>query len=238
MSRTAPRPTATILLIGNSGVGKTLISQCIAKGEPLQEFLTEVTIQPELLFVDYDLREFGRHRVAFIDPPGARNARELVKSYYRGSDGILAVFDVNEARSYEDLRDDWLPAAGELVGHANVPVLVLANKTDLLLRSAAAARPEKKLARLLETAQRELGTSFPDRLDFVDVVGTSARHWVFPATPSPLDSFVQSLLERKLKDDAAVVRAGGRISLFYRDAPETGREARDGDCGAPTIGSC
>jgi small GTP-binding protein len=214
----------SILLLGNSGVGKTLISKCIANDGPLEDYRTEVTISPEMIFVTYDLGGHRTYRMRYIDPPGAPSARELVKSYYRGIDGIIAVYDVNEPATFASLCDDWLPVAGETVGKDGVPVLVLANKMDLCA--------EKKLQRLLATHERDLNTGFPDRLAFVDLAATSARLWSFPGRTTPLDNFVQMLIEKKtpLGEDGS---DASRISLFFRDVGEGTRSTNNNsDCGS------
>jgi small GTP-binding protein len=213
----------SILLLGNSGVGKTLICRCIANGGSLEQFQTEVTIQPEMIFVKYDFGDGGEYNVRYIDPPGSPQARELVRSYYRGADGILAVYDINDHKTFASLVDDWLPTAGQFVSSANVPVLVLANKRDLFRGD------DKKLARLLATQERSLNTGFPDRLAFVDLVRTSARQWAFPGIVNPLDALVQTLIERKA---AAAPVDAGRIQLFKRDVGEGEQRQATSDCGA------
>jgi len=91
------------------------------------------------------------------DIMGEKGFRELLKeAYFFGAQGLLAVADVTRHETIEDL-DDWIE--GALRGIGNVPVVVAANKTDLLAEG-------KGLPEALQRYVRRIGA---------DCVPTSAK---------------------------------------------------------------
>ncbi len=68
--------------------------------------------------------------LAIWDIMGEKFLRELLReAYFYGAQGILAVCDVTRAETLVDL-EDWKTAIEKVVG--KVPVIVLANKSDLV----------------------------------------------------------------------------------------------------------
>jgi small GTP-binding protein len=214
----------TILIIGNTNVGKTLLLERIVKGNDLDRFQTQVTIGVEFAELTYDFGTGRTYKVQFIDVPGGQTARTMVSSYYRGVDGIIAVYDVNEAKTFDALCGEWLPTAGEMVGKENTPALVIANKKDLWVKG------EKKLTQCIETQTRDLNLSLHDRLMLdANITIASALVWKFPDRETPVDSFVWRLIKRKAETNGDS-ESGGRISLFSRDVDENGARANDQEC--------
>lgn len=231
MERSRARAAATILIIGDPGVGKTLLSKRVLNGSALDDFQTEVTIDPDFVAVTYDFGTDRKYTVNFVDVPGGVRARSLVASYYRGVDAIIAVYDVTAPRTFDSLRDEWLPAAGDMVGKDNTPLLVIANKIDLWKRDA------QTLTNFIDSHTRDINLRLHDRLMLKEnIVPASALVWRFPDRETPIDNFVYEVLTRKA-EAAGDMETSGRIALFTRDFDE--RSARDAaDSGVPECRMC
>jgi len=119
-----------IIILGDSGVGKTsLMYQYVNKKFSNQykatigaDFLTkEVMVDDKLVTLQ------------IWDTAGQERFQSLGVAFYRGADACVLVFDVNVAKTFENLnswRDEFLIQAGPR-DPENFPFIVLGNKIDL-----------------------------------------------------------------------------------------------------------
>ena len=119
-----------VIILGDSGVGKTsLMNQYVNKKFSNQykatigaDFLTkEVTVDDRLVTMQ------------IWDTAGQERFQSLGVAFYRGADSCVLVFDVNVAKTFENLdswRDEFLIQAGPR-DPDNFPFVVLGNKIDL-----------------------------------------------------------------------------------------------------------
>ncbi|RNA29835.1 ras-related Rab-18 [Brachionus plicatilis] len=118
--------TLKILIIGESGVGKSSI---------LLRF-TDDLFDPQLsatIGVDFKVKtltiEGNKTKLAIWDTAGQERFRTLTPSYYRGAQGAILVYDVSCRETFTKL-DNWL---NELETFANKPDIVkmlIGNKID------------------------------------------------------------------------------------------------------------
>uniref|UniRef100_A0A7S4IJK5 Uncharacterized protein n=1 Tax=Vannella robusta TaxID=1487602 RepID=A0A7S4IJK5_9EUKA len=116
-----------LLLIGNSGVGKS----CVLVRFVDDEFDEDT---PCTIGVDYKntvLDDFHGKRVnlSIWDTAGQEKFRSLTSSYYRGTHGIIVVFDVNDRASFENV-DEWLNEAQLYAVKCDPVILLIGNKID------------------------------------------------------------------------------------------------------------
>jgi Ras-related protein Rab-7A len=119
-----------VIILGDSGVGKTsLMNQYVNKKFSNQykatigaDFLTkEVMVDDRLVTMQ------------IWDTAGQERFQSLGVAFYRGADCCVLVFDVNVAKTFENLdswRDEFLIQAGPKDAE-NFPFVVLGNKIDL-----------------------------------------------------------------------------------------------------------
>jgi Ras-related protein Rab-7A len=119
-----------IIILGDSGVGKTsLMNQYVNKKFSNQykatigaDFLTkEVMVDDKLVTLQ------------IWDTAGQERFQSLGVAFYRGADACVLVFDVNVAKTFENLnswREEFLIQAGPR-DPENFPFIVLGNKIDL-----------------------------------------------------------------------------------------------------------
>ncbi len=120
-----------ICLVGEEAVGKTSLIRRFSTGQfdesyirTLGAVVTKRTVrlkEPSGRDVQIDM--------VILDIMGKRTFMQLFKdAYFSGARGILAVFDMTRKSSLRDLPT-WFNSVRESVGQ--IPVLALANKTDL-----------------------------------------------------------------------------------------------------------
>ena len=115
-----------VVLVGNSGVGKSKLLARFTKDEFIQE--TKATIGIE--FAHKDIRiENQLVRAQVWDTGGQERYRSITAVYYRDAVGALLVYDVTSRKSFADL-DRWLKEVRNATGDST-QVLVIGNKSDL-----------------------------------------------------------------------------------------------------------
>ncbi len=121
-----------VCLVGERGVGKTsLVRRYVTDAfsdKYIQTLGTKVSKKEVDLFVPQaDLRVHALIQV--WDIMGHQGFRELLRAaYFHGCQGILAVCDVTQGTTLEDL-DTWVDGALDIAGR--IPVHLLVNKVDL-----------------------------------------------------------------------------------------------------------
>merc|ERR1712065_122727 len=119
-----------VIVLGDSGVGKTsLMVQYVSNKFTMQ---TKSTIGSDFLSKEIELG--GRPLTLQIwDTAGQERFQSLGTSFYRGSDGVVFVFDVGRPETFQALaqwKDAFLIQAG-IQDAKGFPMLVLANKVDI-----------------------------------------------------------------------------------------------------------
>ena len=63
------------------------------------------------------------------DTAGQERFRTITSSYYKGTEGILMVYDLTDTASVDDLENFWIPEAYNYCDK-DTPVLLIGNKSD------------------------------------------------------------------------------------------------------------
>lgn len=68
-------------------------------------------------------------RVQIWDTAGQVRFRQQCESYFKGAVGIILVYDVTDAKSYENI-EYWLNKVKEIGGN-NIEIILIGNKIDM-----------------------------------------------------------------------------------------------------------
>lgn len=115
-----------VVLLGNSGTGKTSIIDFMVLNAP------QTQTQPTIVFQGHTLTiDTGQELVPLMvwDTAGQEAFRSLVPIYVRDSDAALLVFDVTDAQSFQAL-EKWYSLLLEEAGDS-VLIYIVCNKIDL-----------------------------------------------------------------------------------------------------------
>nr|CDS34289.1 small GTP binding protein [Hymenolepis microstoma] len=116
-----------LLLIGDSGVGKSCILVRFTDDTYYENFSSTIGVDFKIRTVDLD----GHHiKLQIWDTAGQERFRTMTVAYYRGAHGIIMVYDVTSKESFRNIETTWLE---EIKRHARPDVIkiLVANKSDL-----------------------------------------------------------------------------------------------------------
>ncbi|GMH67044.1 hypothetical protein TL16_g04576 [Triparma laevis f. inornata] len=116
-----------LLLIGDSGVGKSCLLLRFADSTFTSAYITTIGIDFKIKNV-----EVGGKRVKLQvwDTAGQERFRTITKAYYKGAQGILMVFDVSNEDSFVNVTN-WMEQIKDNAS-LGVKIILLANKVDVV----------------------------------------------------------------------------------------------------------
>jgi len=120
-----------IIVLGESGVGKT--SLLVRYVQDKFTLNTKSTIGASFLQKRVDLDDGQVATCQIWDTAGQERFAGLGTQFFRGSDGVIFVYDVTKRETFDALeqwRKTFLIQAGE-EGNENFPMLIIGNKIDL-----------------------------------------------------------------------------------------------------------
>ena len=115
-----------IVLIGDSGVGKTNILSRYINNE--FSLATQSTVGVE--FGSKIIKKNGKViKLQIWDTAGQERYKSITSAYYKGSRGAFVVYDITRKTTYDNI-DKWI---GELKtnGSEDVLIMLVGNKSDL-----------------------------------------------------------------------------------------------------------
>ncbi|KAK4579083.1 hypothetical protein RGQ29_028953 [Quercus rubra] len=115
-----------LLLIGDSGVGKSCLLLRFSDGSFTTSFITTIGIDFKIRTVELDGK---RIKLQIWDTAGQERFRTITTAYYRGAMGILLVYDVTDESSFNNIKN-WIC---NIEQHAsdNVNKILVGNKADM-----------------------------------------------------------------------------------------------------------
>jgi Ras-related protein Rab-8A len=93
-----------LLMIGDSGVGKTCLLLRYANDSFSPTFITTIGIDFKIKNIELDSK---RIKLQIWDTAGQERFRTITTSYFRGAQGILLVYDVTDRGSFNSIRN-WV----------------------------------------------------------------------------------------------------------------------------------
>eukprot|EP01084_Bolivina_argentea_P284695 487989_1 len=115
-----------LLMIGDSGVGKSCLLLRFCDDSFTQSFITTIGIDFKIKTIDIDGK---RVKLQIWDTAGQERFRTITTAYYRGAMGILLVYDITDEQSFLNIRN-WMRNI-EQHTTSNVQLVLIGNKCDL-----------------------------------------------------------------------------------------------------------
>ncbi|GKC12682.1 Ras-related protein RabA1f [Tanacetum coccineum] len=115
-----------VVLLGDSGVGKTNLLSRFTKNEFTLEFKSTIGVEYAACIIHVDDKVV---KGQIWDSIGRERYRAITSAYYRGAKGAIIVYDITRNKTYENV-ERWLQ---ELRAHTDPGILVMlvGNKADL-----------------------------------------------------------------------------------------------------------
>ena len=115
-----------LLLIGNSGVGKSCLLLRFSDDTYTNDYISTIGVDFKIKTVDLDGKTV---KLQIWDTAGQERFRTITSSYYRGSHGIIIVYDVTDQESFNGVKM-WLQEI-DRYATSTVLKLLVGNKCDL-----------------------------------------------------------------------------------------------------------
>lgn len=130
-----------LLLIGDSGVGKSCLLLRFADDSYLDSYISTIGVDFKIRTVDQDGKTI---KLQIWDTAGQERFRTITSSYYRGAHGIIIVYDITDQDSFNNVKQ-WLSEIDRYASN-NVNKLLVGNKSDLTASRAVPYETAKAFA--------------------------------------------------------------------------------------------
>ncbi|TNM89985.1 hypothetical protein fugu_004219 [Takifugu bimaculatus] len=107
-----------LLIIGDSGVGKSSLLLRFADNTFSGSYITTIGVDFKIRTVEINGEKV---KLQIWDTAGQERFRTITSTYYRGTHGVIVVYDVTSAESFVNLSDAW---------SGFFPQLAVGNKND------------------------------------------------------------------------------------------------------------
>ena len=137
--------TCKVVLVGDSGVGKTCIIQRYVNNNYNEN--TESTSASTYTYKVVDYKQFNKSISFDIwDTAGQELYRALAKNFYLNASIGILVYDVRRKESFESIKDYWYEQL-KVSGEENMVFGVAGNKCDLFQEEQVSEEEGKKFAK-------------------------------------------------------------------------------------------
>lgn len=119
-----------IVLIGDSGVGKTSILRRITDDDFSNNFIS--TIGVDFKIITYKIKKNNKEKILkiqFWDTAGQERFRNITNSYYRNAKIILVVFDMHNRESFENVNS-WISLVKKYNNNEKIKIILICNKYE------------------------------------------------------------------------------------------------------------
>jgi Ras-related protein Rab-1A len=130
-----------LLLIGDSGVGKSCLLLRFADDTYTESYISTIGVDFKIRTIQLDGKTI---KLQIWDTAGQERFRTITSSYYRGAHGIIVVYDVTEMESFNNVKQ-WLHEIDRYATEG-VNKLLVGNKSDLVAKRQVDTASAKDLA--------------------------------------------------------------------------------------------
>jgi len=130
-----------LLLIGDSGVGKSCLLLRFADDTYTESYISTIGVDFKIRTIEEDGKTV---KLQIWDTAGQERFRTITSSYYRGAHGIIIVYDVTDRESFNNVKN-WMLEI-EKYAMESVNKLLVGNKSDLTSKKVVTFEEGKELA--------------------------------------------------------------------------------------------
>ncbi|GMT18882.1 hypothetical protein PFISCL1PPCAC_10179 [Pristionchus fissidentatus] len=185
-----------LLIIGDSGVGKSSLLLRFADNVFSENYITTIGVDFKIRTVDM---EGQRVKLQIWDTAGQERFRTITSTYYRGTHGVIVVYDVTNGESFGNVKR-WLMEID--TNCENVQKILVGNKCECAERRVV----------LTSDAQR-----FSESMG-IQFFETSAKNNT--NVEAMFNSVTRLVLEAKMRQPQAKILPSGGIGLRDGDRSE------------------
>ena len=115
-----------VILIGDSGVGKTNIMSKFLKNQFLEDSKATVGVEfGSKLFI----QQGHKIKAQIWDTAGQEKYKAITSAYYKGSKGALVIYDITQKETFANI-EKWINDL-KCKGDPKITIIIIGNKNDL-----------------------------------------------------------------------------------------------------------
>ncbi|XP_046996430.1 ras-related protein Rab-8A isoform X1 [Schistocerca americana] len=180
-----------LLLIGDSGVGKTCVLFRFSEDAFNTTFISTIGIDFKIRTIELDGKKI---KLQIWDTAGQERFRTITTAYYRGAMGIMLVYDITNEKSFENIKN-WIRNIEENAS-ADVEKMLLGNKCELTEKRQVTKERGEQLA--IEYGIKFMETSAKASIRVEEAFFTLARD-------------IKTKMEKKLKEASNPPKGGHQL---------------------------
>lgn len=206
-----------LLMLGDSGVGKSSLVLQYACEEFTSNFVTTIGIDYKIKILDV---EKTRIKLQIWDTAGQERFRTITTSYFKGADSIMLVYDITDRETFDNISE-W---AKDIKQHADpqVAIILVGNKKDLTSAREVSFEEGHNVAQKMNVHFYEVSAKTSENVNkaFMSIAMTTKNNMLHPEN-----------IKKKPKLDAVVLNDS---SIKRNKSTEvTGRMRKDALGSAP-----
>ena len=116
-----------IILIGDSGVGKTNLFSRYFQNKFVDQFISTIGMDRQTKIIKYKNKIYNIH---ISDTAGQERFRSIPIRYYQNADGVLLLYDINDINSFENIKV-WMKDLEINKTKSKQIIYLIGNKIDL-----------------------------------------------------------------------------------------------------------
>jgi len=200
-----------VVLIGDSGVGKSNLLSRFTRGEFNIDSKSTIGVEFATRSINVDGKTVKAQR---WDTAGQERYRAITSAYYRGAVGALLVYDIAKHATYVNVTR-WLK---ELRDHAdsNIVIMLVGNKSDL------------KHLRAVPTEEAKVFAS-ENGLSFIETSALDASN-VESAFQNILTEIYRIVSNKALESADNPIKPTGGESISIQPSTDTSANTKSGNC--------
>jgi len=115
-----------IMLIGNSGTGKTSLLFRFCDDTYSDTYISTIGVDFKIKTLEIDNKII---KLQIWDTAGQERFKTIISSYYRGAHGIIIFFDLSDKKSFDDV-ESWMIERNKYCNR-NICTLLVGTKSDI-----------------------------------------------------------------------------------------------------------
>lgn len=115
-----------ILLIGDANTGKTSILNVYKNDMFYENEVSTIGVEFMIKYIDFNGEKI---KLQIWDTAGQERFKSITSSYYRGSDGVIMIFDISNRQSFINIKK-WIHEIDKYTDN-NLQKILIGNKFDL-----------------------------------------------------------------------------------------------------------
>ncbi|EGR32473.1 Ras family protein, putative, partial [Ichthyophthirius multifiliis] len=151
-----------LLLIGNSGVGKSCMLMRFSENQFTNNFYNTIGVDFKIKTIQLNGKNI---KLQIWDTAGQDRFKTITCSYYRGAHGIAVVFDITDKQSFENVKG-WMVEI-EKYAQENVCRILVGNKTDMNENRQVQYQEGQELAQMYNLNYIEVSAKSGENVDQV-----------------------------------------------------------------------